>query len=180
MSTDVHQCPPMSTGALRFSSPQKNMPRASVGGPDAGKLGIGSLPIIPAGPTIPARGIRCVRRRFREARPRSTRFHQCPPMSAAVHRKRENVSPREKHREVRAGGGNGWIRTGITLPDSGSRGAFAAHALPVQNQKTCIWTCGHWWTSVDISGHFPRFGCSAKKLGAVKNCFVLHRITRRL
>ena len=162
MSADVRQCPPKSAGALRFSSPQKNMPRASVGGPDARKLGIGSLPIIPAGTMIPARGIRSVRRLVRGAHPRSTRVRQCSPISAAVRRKRGIDSPREKHQEGRAGGANGWIQTGVTVPGSDNRGATAALALPVQNRKTCFWPGGHRRTLANIGGHSPRFGSSQK------------------
>ena len=181
MYADVHRCTPLYTAVVRFCSPQKNMPRADVDVPDARKLGIGPLPVIPAGTMIPARGIPFDRGRVRVAHPTSASVRQCPPiLSAAVRRKREIDSPSGVHQEGRADGANGWIRTGTTVPDSDSRGAAAARALPAQNRKTYIWSGGHWRTSADIGGHSPRFGCSVKKFGIVKNCFVLQRITRCL
>ena len=156
------------------------MPRAKLNVPAARKLGIGSLPVIPAGTMIPARGIPFDRGRVRVAHPTSASVRQCPPTSAAVCRKREIDSPARMHQAGRAGGANGWVRTGITVPNSDSRGATAALALPLQNRKTNIWSGGHWRTSADIGGHPPRFGCSVKKFGIVKNCFVLQRITRCL
>ena len=82
MSADVRQCPPKSASLLRFSNRQKNMPQAKVNVPAARKLGIGSLPVIPAGTMIPARGIPSVCHRVRVAHPRSASVRQCPPPSA--------------------------------------------------------------------------------------------------
>ena len=127
------------------------MPRANADVPDTRKLRIRSLPIIPAGTMIPARGIPFDRGRVRVAHPTSASVRQCPPiLSAAVRRKREIDSPSGVHQEGRADGANGWIRTGTTVPDSDSRGAAAALALPAQNRKTNIWSGGHWRTSPQI------------------------------
>ena len=161
----------MYAAVLRFSSLQKNMPRATVDAPDARKLGIGSPPVIPAGTMIPARGVHSDRGRVRAARPRYAGVRQCTPISAAVHRNREIDSPPEKHQEVRADGAGGWIRRGIAVRDSDSRGAAAALALPFQNRKTYISSGVHRRTLAYIGVHPTQIWELGKKVWCRKKLF---------